>query len=72
MTILKLASTEIGDLSLLGIAKIAPFLEHIELQKCEKLTEYSIKNIFELNLNLKFLDINKIPIVNYAFLDEIK
>ena len=72
LTILKLGSTVISDISLLGITKLSPNLEHLEMQKCEKITEFGIKNVLENNKEIKYVDINKIPVVNYAFLDQLK
>lgn len=71
MTIMKLASTNISDIALIAMTKICPALEHLEVQRCERLTEYGVKAVLENNLELKFFDINKIPVVNYGFLDEL-
>ena len=57
---------------MLGITKLSPNLEHLEMQKCEKITEFGIKNVLENNKEIKYVDINKIPVVNYAFLDQLK
>ena len=62
----------ISDISMLGITKLSPNLEHLEMQKCEKITEFGIKNVLENNKEIKYVDINKIPVVNYAFLDQLK
>ena len=72
MTILKLGSTTIPDMTLIALTKNAPNLEHLELQKCERITEFGLKNVLENNKELKLLDLNKIPVVNYAYLDELK
>ena len=72
LTILKLGSTTIPDMSLIALTKNAPNLEHLELQKCERITEFGVKNVLENNTELKLLDLNKIPIVNYGYLDELK
>lgn len=49
-----------------------PNLEHVELAKCEGIGEYGIKELLTKCEKLVFIDINKIPIVNYGFLDELK
>ena len=54
------------------MTKICPNLEHLEIQRCEKVTEFGIKSVLENNLELKYFDINKIPVINYGFLDELK
>ena len=48
-----------------------PNLKHLEVTKCQKLTEYGIKQILENN-KLDFIDINNIPAVTFPFLDELK
>ena len=67
LTILKLGQTNIPDISLIQMTKNAPNLEHLEIQKCERITEFGIKSVLEGNPNLEFLDCNRIPVVNYAF-----
>lgn len=39
---------------------------------CEMLTEYGLESIFKNNRNLKFVDINHIPVVTQAFYEVIK
>ena len=57
----------------MALAKAMPNLEHLEVTKCEKLTEFGLKSVLETNgAKLKFLDINHIPAVTYPFLDELK
>lgn len=48
-----------------------PDLEHLELTKCDKLTDYALKTIFETNTALRYIDVNKVPTVDYGFLDEL-
>ena len=52
------------DHSIMKIAHSSNVLEHLELSKCEQLTEYSIENIIKSNSSLMFLDLNGIPTIN--------
>lgn len=36
------------------------------------MTEFGIKSVLESNPEMKFFDINRIPVINYGFLDELK
>ncbi len=72
LTILKLGATNVSDMGLIALTKNAPNLEHLEIQKCERVAEYGLKTVLENNKELKFLDLNKIPVVNYQYLDELK
>ena len=57
----------------MALCKAMPNLEHLEITKCEKVTEFGLKSILETNsAKLKFIDINHIPAVTYGFLDELK
>ena len=56
----------------MAFAKAAPNLEHLEVTKCDKLTEFGLKSVLESNPKLQFLDINHIPAVTFPFLDELK
>lgn len=47
-------------------------MEHIELCKCEAVGEFGINSVIQNCEKLKYIDISKIPIVNYGFLDELK
>ena len=69
----KLCGLNISDIPAMAFAKAMPNLEHLELTKCEKVTEFGLKSILETNgAKLQFLDINHIPAVTYPFLDELK
>lgn len=57
------------DHSLLKLCQTSRVLEHIELTKCELLTEYSIDGIIKGCTNLVFLDLNGIPAVTPAQLE---
>ena len=69
---LKLSGTAISDATLPMIVKAMPNLEHVELCKCEQVGEFGINNLITNCTGLLYLDINKVPIVNYGFLDELK
>lgn len=49
-----------------------PNLEHVEICNCQGIAEYGLKELFTKCEKLTFADVSKIPIVNYAFLDELK
>ena len=49
-----------------------PNLEHVELCKCESVGEFGVQQLLQNCAKLAYLDINKVPIVNYGFLDELK
>ena len=72
LTIMKMGSTNISDIGIIALTHNAPNLEHLELQRCERITEYGVKTVLENNKELQFIDLNKIPIVTYAYLDELK
>ena len=54
------------------ITKAMPNLEHVEMIKCEGVSEFGINCFLQNCEKLKFLDIAKVPIVSYGFLDELK
>ena len=56
----------------MAFAKAMPNLEHLELTKCDLLTEFGLKSVLESNTKLQFLDINHIPAVTFPYLDELK
>ena len=69
---MKISGATIGDACIPMLAKCMPNLEHLEIAKCESLGEFGVKEIISKCSKLTYIDINKIPIVNYAFLDELK
>ena len=71
MKTLKICGAELTDITLIQITKIMPELEHLELTKCEKLTEFSLNSCLETNKNLTFMDLNGIPVVTYAYMHEL-
>lgn len=68
----KFCGLKIADNTLMNFCKVAPNMEHLEITKCEGVTEFGIKQVLENNTVLKFIDINHIPAVTYPFLDELK
>ncbi len=44
----------------------------MELTNCALLTEYSIENIIKQTPSLRYLDLNGIPAITQAKLDELK
>lgn len=68
----RLCGLGISDIPLMAFCKFLPNLEHLEIPKCEKVTEFGLKSILETNPKLQFLDINHIPAVTFPFLDELK
>ena len=69
---LKLSGATIGDACMPLLVKTMPNLEHVEIAKCESIGEFGVKELIQKCIKLTYIDINKIPIVNYAFLDELK
>ena len=69
---MKLAAATLGDASLPMVTKAMPNLEHVELIKCENVGEFGINSFISNCPRLTFLDIAKLPIVTYGFLDELK
>ena len=54
------------------ITKAMPNLEHVELIKCEGVSDFGVNNIISNCLKLAFLDITKLPMVDYGYLDGLK
>ena len=69
---LKFSSATITDGSIPTLTKVMPNLEHLELIKCDGVGDFGVGHIIEKCSKLMFLDISKLPIVNYTFLDELK
>jgi len=47
-------------------------MEHLELTKCEALTEYSIDQIVKQCSTLKFIDLNSIPAITQPVLEQLR
>jgi len=60
---------KMSDHPLIKLCHAAPQLEHLELTKCEAITEYSIDNIIRNNTSLKFIDLNAIPAITPQVLE---
>ena len=64
LRILKLSGLfKITDHPLIKLTQTSKVLEHLELCKCELLTEYSIENIIKGTPTLRYLDLNSIPTI---------
>ncbi len=73
LRILKLSGlSKITDHPLIKLAQTSKVLEHLEICKCELITEYSIDNIIKGSPSLKYLDLNGIPAITPQVLDTIK
>lgn len=55
--------TKMADHSIMKLCSTSLALEHLELTKCEGLTEYSIDHIIRTSNSLKFIDLNSIPAI---------
>ena len=73
LKILKLGGLiKITDHPLLKLSQTSRVLQQMELANCALLTEYSIENIIKQTPSLKFLDLNGIPAITQAKLDEFR
>ena len=73
LRILKLSGlNKITDHPLLKLTQSSRVLEHLEVCKCELLTEYSIENIIKATPTLKYLDLNGIPAIIPQALELLK
>ena len=69
----KIGGTQISNMNLANLVKIAPNIEHLELTKCVHLSDIGVMELLRLHgKTLKFLDINYIPDLKYAFFDELR
>ena len=72
---LKIGGATISDATIPSLLKVMPNLEHVELIKCEGISDFGFQQFLQTCPNLKFIDIAKVPIVmtnTYGFLDELK
>ena len=60
------------DNPLINLTPNSKVLEHLEICKCELLTEYFIDNIIKGTPTLKYLDLNGIPAITPQVLDVLK
>jgi len=72
LTTVKIGHTNLTDFGVVTLCKMAPNIEHLELNRLEALTEYSLKFVFKELHQLKFLDTNGVTAVTYPMLDELK
>lgn len=72
LKVLKIGDCKFTDFGIVTMCKVAPNIEHLELNRLETLTEYSLKFCFKELNNLKFIDTNSIPACTYQMLDELK
>ena len=73
LRLLKLGGiNKMTDHSLMKLCNTSKVLEHLELTKCELLTEYSIDGIIKQNPSLVFLDLNGIPAITQPILDTLR
>jgi len=49
-----------------------PGLEHLEVNNCTGLVEFTFKEILKECKELKFLDLNGIPAITYPLFEELK
>lgn len=54
------------------ICKSSHALEHLELTKCEAITEYGIDQLIKNTPTLKFLDLNCIPAITPQVLENLR
>lgn len=69
---LKLSGATITDGVMTWITKSLPNLEHVEIIKCDAIGEFGLQQFLQNCPNLSFIDIASLPIINYAFLDQLK
>lgn len=53
----KMQMMEVSDFAIVNLCKVAPNIEHLELNRLEELTEYAIQTVFKELPNLKFVDL---------------
>jgi hypothetical protein len=73
LRVIKLSGlVKLGDHTLMKLTSTSKVIEHLELTKCELLTEYSLENILKTVHSLSFIDLNGIPAVTPQVLDNLK
>jgi hypothetical protein len=68
---LRLNGLSIGNMTVYEITKVTKAIEHLEMAGCTTLTEDGVTKLLMDCASLKFLDINAIPGISYAYLDDI-
>lgn len=68
----KLSYTGIQDMGVMTLVKIAPNIEHLELNRLDGLQEFTLKLCFKDLPKLRFWDLNGVTGVTYQMLDEFK
>lgn len=68
----KVGFTNLTDFGVVTLAKMAKSIEHLELNRLDGLTPYSLEFIFKELHKLEFLDLNGVTAVTYKMLDELK
>ena len=58
LKVVKVGFCSLSDFGIVTMCKVAPNIEHLELNRLETLTEYSVKFVFKELTQLKFLDAN--------------
>jgi len=67
-----MSQVNMSDTGIINLFKLAPHIEHLELTKCERVTEFGINSVLDKENNLTFLDLNFIPAFTYMILDELR
>jgi len=62
----------ISDVSVQKVCQTSKVLEHLEINGCEKITEFGLDNIFKNFHSLQFVDLNLIPVITPALLEQLK
>ena len=64
--------SKISNNSLINFCKGLPYLEHLELARCESITEFGVHNIIANVPSINFIDLNFIPAITPKELEEIR
>lgn len=68
---LRLNGCSLSDMTIVDLIKVTTSIEHLEMAGCDRVTEFGINKLLECCAEIKFLDMNAIPAITYAFLDDI-
>jgi len=72
LTTVKIAHCNLTDFGVVTLVKVAPNIEHLELNRLDSLTDYSLKYCIKELSRLRFWDLNGVTAVTYPMLDEFK